>query len=165
MVQETISGFKKEGSWEEVVEYGEEITQVLENETDRKEFDEWDEWRPRSQESIDEDIPKKTAEKVSVDVDSSSDSLSDSPDPGDVDPEETTEGIGVKTAGKKIFSTVERAVYKNIMSKTGPCYFDNKLISANIKKKNGWIGNEEKFALEVDIYDSKLKERVRSSVA
>lgn len=144
MVQETISGFKTKGSWDDVVKHGEQISQILRKEgVEGKEFDEWEEWRPRSTEDIGHEIQDKTAEQVSV------------------DPEESS---GIKKTGKQVFQTIEETVYKNIMVKTNPCYFDNELISANIEKKTSVIGGSDKFSLEVKVYDSHLKDEIRKKL-
>ncbi len=47
------------------------------------------------------------------------------------------------------------------MSRVGPQYFDNELISANIRRvRNG----EGMFSLEVDVHPSDLKKKVRKKL-
>ena len=53
-MEESISGFKIHGAWDDVVEHGERITQALRQEdiedaaaSIREAFEEWDEWRPK----------------------------------------------------------------------------------------------------------------------
>ena len=69
-MEESISGFKVRGSWGDIVEHGERITSALreggvaEGEPDA--FEEWDEWRPKAHERIDEEVSEKTADQASV---------------------------------------------------------------------------------------------------
>jgi len=141
LVNESISGFKKDGSWEEIVEHGEHITEAIQDEgVEEGDFDDWDEWRPKSREGIDEEMTQKTAEKISFDAE---------------------EEPGVKKAAKKVIGTFEKAVYENVMGRSGPLYFDNDLVSARIEKNKSLIRSEEGFAFEVDIHDGSLKEKVR----
>ncbi len=146
MAQESITGFRKEGSWEEVVEHGEEITQVMKEsdaEIEGGNFDDWEEWRPKNKDDMGDEVVEKTAKKASIDPDSDS---------------------GIKKAGKKLFCSLEEAVYENVMGKASPCYFDNDLVSANIKDTSGRIGDTETFALEVDVYDADLKDEIRQNL-
>ena len=72
-MEESISGFKVRGAWDDIVEHGERITQALRQEdiegfpTDiREAFEEWDEWRPKTHERLSTDVNQKTAEQASV---------------------------------------------------------------------------------------------------
>lgn len=73
-MKETLSGFEEKGSWLDIVELSDRITEALQevelNEyisNSEQQFEEWNEWRPHYYETIDEDISKKTAEQASVD--------------------------------------------------------------------------------------------------
>ncbi|MDY6776111.1 MAG: DUF5828 family protein [Halobacteria archaeon] len=148
MAQESISGFRKEGTWEEVVEHGEEITRIMKDadadaDVEGSNFDDWQEWRPKNKDDMGDDIVEKTAKKASIDPDGDS---------------------GLKKASKKLFCSLEKAVYENVMGKASPCYFDNDLVSANIKDTSGRIGDSETFALEVDVYDADLKDEIRQNL-
>lgn len=138
MVQETISGFKKEGSWEEVVRHGEEITRILERHTESDEFDEWEEWRPRKHEDLHDEVVEKTVEKASVDP----------------------TGDGIKKKSQEFFREFEEAVYSKIVSKTNPLYFDNQLVSANIQKKGG----SEDYEFEVKVHPRSIRRNVRRTL-
>lgn len=145
MVNESISGFKKDGSWEEVVEHGENITDVLEEEeVGGDDFDDWDDWRPKTRENIGNDMTDKTAEQISADA---------------------ADDTGVKVVAKKAFGTFEKTIYSKVMGRAGPLYFDNDLISAKLERKKGLLKRgDEGFALEVDIHDLNLKEKVRKAL-
>lgn len=145
MVKEKLSGFKKEGTWDEIVDYGELVTDILDDEgVEGEDFEEWDSWRPRSEEGLGDEMRRKTAEKGSIGY------------------EEKAE---FKEAGKKLFSKFEEAVYEKVMGKVGHQYFDNDLISAHIErissKLTGKKPDEDQYLLEIDVHPSKLKDEVR----
>lgn len=143
MVTESLSGFKKDGSWNEVVEYGERITEILEDEdVESQNFDEWKDWRPKSKDNLGKEMAEKTAEKASIDCDESG---------------------GLTKTMKKAFENFEKTVYREVMGKAGPQYFDSDLISAHIEKA-GLLRGRQMFILEVDIHDLKLKEAVRKAL-
>ena len=66
-MEESIAGFKERGSWGDVVEHGERITQALRDAgVDSDALREWDEWRPKPHERLQKDVNKKTAAQASV---------------------------------------------------------------------------------------------------
>lgn len=137
MVQETISGFKKEGSWEEVVRHGERISSILERHVEGNDFTEWEEWRPREDEDFDDEVTEKTVKKASV----------------------NPVGEGFRKKSRQVFRGFEEAVYRKIVSKTNPLYFDNELVSANIEKKSSISSSE--YIFEVKVHPRSLRENVR----
>lgn len=58
-MQETVNGVKHEGDWEEVVEVTKKASAVVED-------DDFNEWRPRDSDNMDE-VRKRSAEKASSD--------------------------------------------------------------------------------------------------
>ena len=71
-MEESVSGFSERGTWSDIVEHGERITRALRDLTgdevdiDESALEEWDEWRPKHDERLDEDVNRKTAEQASV---------------------------------------------------------------------------------------------------
>ncbi len=74
-MQNAVSGFKVEGTWEDVVDHGERITRALiqaglgtaEASDELEEaLDEWEAWRPKTHDSFDDDIREKTADQASL---------------------------------------------------------------------------------------------------
>lgn len=63
------------------------------------------------------------------------------------------------TAIRKTIRKIESVVYKNIMTKVSPYYFDNGLINANINR----IG-KSKFSIEININDEDMREEVKDIV-
>ena len=186
-MEESVAGFKKRGSWVDVVEHGERITRALrdsggEQSVPTDPLDEWDEWRPKVEERLDEDVSEKTAEKATVsegegekagkapdeDVHTAGERLSESYENLD-DPdravEEAKESIGhlkraVDSAGRKAIRKVEGAVYKTVMTQVSPYYFDNELVSANVRR-----AGQDDYVFEVNVNDDDLKIRVSNALA
>ena len=71
-VEESVSGFRMRGSWVDVVEHGERITRALKDlgeegfDVGEAALEEWDEWRPKADERLREDVSEKTAEQASI---------------------------------------------------------------------------------------------------
>ncbi len=147
-------------------------------------FEEWNEWRPKLEEPV-ERLNEKTAEQAAVaegegeqkgrspdeDIKKAGEKLSNSyerldenPDP-DSAVEDWRESIGyvaraADSAGRKALRAVEGAVYRNVMTRMSPYYFDSELISANLgrARNNG-------YRIEVNVNDDDLKIRVSNRLA
>lgn len=192
IMEENISGFKVVGAWGEIVEHGERITQALreidvENNPDysgrfASAFEEWNEWRPKSHETFEQDVKEKTVDQASVkegegekagngpdeDLQIAGEKLSKSysalegrdfeeaVDTGSESLDHVTRAAD--SVGRKALRTVEKNVYRHVMTQLAPCYFDNELISANVQQPINDAG--EQFAFEVNINDDTLKEEV-----
>jgi len=184
-MEESVAGFKRRGTWGDVVEHGERITTAL-READADEayadaFEAWDEWRPKSHERIEEEVNEKTADQASVaegegekagktadeDLQTAGEELSESYEKlengenGDA-VEKWQDSLGhvkraADTAGRKALRKVEDVVYRNVMTQVAPYYFDNDLVSANVQR----VRSQEEFVLEVNVNDDDLKDAVR----
>ncbi|WP_262179072.1 DUF5828 family protein [Haloarcula laminariae] len=193
-IEESVSGFKTHGGWVDVVEHGERITQALkelfeddsvETDIDDEALEEFDEWRPKSHERLDEDVNEKTAEQASIDegkgeragkdpdedLQKAGEKLTESYESLD-EPDEAIDKWGesvdyvaraADSAGRKALRKVEDTVYRNVMTQIAPYYFDNPLVSANLQR----IGDEEapEYVFEVNVNDDDLKVRVSNRLA
>jgi len=188
-MEESVSGFKERGSWTDIVEHGERVTRALKDVIETESVDvaeaslaAWDEWRPKHDERLDEDVSEKTAEQASVekgagekegknpdeDLLDAGEKLAESYENLD-DPDEAvdrwTESIDLAaraadSASRKALRAVEGAVYKNVMTQLSPYYFDNELVSANVSR-----GGQDDYVLEVNVNDDDLKIRVSNRLA
>jgi hypothetical protein len=191
-MEESVSGFKTTGDWMAIVEHGERITRALRDiaaddevdvAVDEAALEEFDEWRPKSHERIDEDVNEKTAEQASVaegegekegkgpdeDLQTAGEKLAESYENLD-EPDEAVGKWGesidyvaraADSAGRKAIRTVENAVYRNVMTQIAPYYFDNELVSANLQQVRG----AEEYVFEVNVNDDDLKVRVSNRLA
>jgi hypothetical protein len=185
-MEESISGFKQRGSWGDIVEHGERITRALHDAgADGEAFDDWDEWRPKAHERLNEDVNAKTAEQAAVgegegekagkapdeDLQTAGEKISESYEKvGEGDNEGALESWqdsinhvarAADSAGRKALRAVEGTVYRKVMTQLAPYYFDNELVSANIQKTTRGEG-EDTFIFEVNVNDDHLKEEVSS---
>ncbi|MFB6183403.1 MAG: DUF5828 family protein [Haloarculaceae archaeon] len=190
-VEESVSGFKTRGGWVDVVEHGERIARALRDVADEGQpvdedaLEEFDEWRPKSHERLDEDVNEKTAEQASVDegagerrgkdpdddLQTAGEKLTESYENLE-DPDEAVEKWGesldyvaraADSAGRKAIRAVEDRVYKNVMTRIAPYYFDNELVSANLQRVAS--GDEPRYVFEVNVNDDDLKIRVSNKLA
>lgn len=177
-----VSGFKLEGSWDEIVEHGEKITFLLNEyrgEEYTEEFTEFNNWRPKISEHIEKEIEDKTVEKAQIEysvrpltvillhIVTVIDKIGRNIYQLNIVQiynelrtfifllGETVESILIN-----IFRKSEHFVYRNIMTTVSPYYFSNKLVSANIQKKN-----ESKYVLEIDINDDKIRGEMEENVS
>ncbi|MFB6218535.1 MAG: DUF5828 family protein [Halobacteriaceae archaeon] len=185
-MEDTISGFKVRGDWPAVVEHGERITRALRDsgfDEDDEPFAEWDEWRPKAHERLSEDVNEKTAEQAATsegegeragksadeDMREAGERLTESYRALDEEGaggaiEKWQDSIShveraVDTAGRKALRAVEDAVYRKVMTRFTPYYFDNELVSANIQR----AGDE--YVFEVNINDDDLKAEARERLS
>ncbi|MDY6819664.1 MAG: DUF5828 family protein [Halobacteriales archaeon] len=188
-MEERVSGFRIRGSWTDIVELGERITQALIDAGISDEaLDEWETWRPKAHERLDEEMRLKTSEQASVDE-------------GPGERSDVTAGEDIRTAGKKIreasgrlrdeapggalaslqdsvdhakraadttgrqaLRSIEDAVYRNLMTEVAPQYFDNELISANIRRTSQ-LDTDDEFVFEININDDDLKDEISDILA
>ena len=180
-MEESISGFKMRGDWGDVVEHGERIALALrEVGVDESAYYEFDEWRPKTHERIDEDVSEKTAAQASVsegkgeragktpgdDLQAAGEKLTESYEKVEENDAESAverwgESIGhvaraADSASRKALRKVEDTVYQKVMTQVAPYYFDNELISANIQEVSR-SGGDETFVFEVNVNDDELK--------
>jgi len=144
-------------------------------------FEEWEEWRPKAHERIEEDVPEKTADQASVaegegekagkdpeeDVRAAGEKLSESYEKLDDEDaagarEKWGESIeyvarAADSAGRKALRKVEDTVYQRVMTQLAPYYFDNELISANLQQSGR---ADDEFVFEVNVNDDELKTAV-----
>lgn len=195
-MEQSVAGFKVTGTWADAVEHGDRITYALRDlDVDRQDagydevyyraFQEWDDWRPKADERIRDEVAKKTAEQASIgegegekagkapdeDLKSAGEKLAESYQAVEDEPSEAVDKWGesidyvaraADSAGRKALRKVEDAVYRRVMTSISPYYFDNELISANIQRKRG--ATEPTYVFEVNINDEDLKREVASKL-
>jgi hypothetical protein len=187
-MEESVSGFKERGSWAEVVEHGERVTRALkdlakgDHEIPDDPLVEWDEWRPKVEERLDEDVSEKTAEQAAVDegegeragkkpnedVQAAGEKLTESYESLD-EPDRAVEKAGesidyikraADSASRRALRAVEGTVYKTVMTQVSPYYFDNELVSANVRR-----AARDDYVFEVNVNDDDLKIHVSNKLA
>lgn len=186
-MKEHVSGFKEQGNWVDIVEHGERITAALRDvKCSDEAFDEWDNWRPKIDEQLHGDMREKTTEQAHVeegpgenadqspkeDLRNAGRGLADIHNgANELDEmiDEWRESIRyVARAGdsvsRKAIRSFEDAVYMRLMTRLCPLYFDNTLISANLRRHEQ-RNVADTYILEVNINDNDLKTAVREQLA
>lgn len=149
-VEEDSFGYSLEGSWDEVVRFGEEVISTFEEHgVEQETISEWDAWRPRSGEQEGE-MREKTVEKAKVDEgDRTAEGVAETAEKLSETREKTAEGeIGeaaekaseasksvgktVEDASRDVVRAVEDKVYRRI-TKTNPLYFDSENFNASLE--------------------------------
>jgi hypothetical protein len=149
-VEEDSFGYSLEGSWQEVVRFGEEIVSTFEeHDVEQDTISDWDSWRPRSGERQNE-MREKTVEKAKVEEgDDTAESAAETAEKLSETREKTAEGdIGeaaekaseasksagkaVRDASRDIVRAVEDRVYRRI-TKKNPLYFDAENFNASLE--------------------------------
>jgi len=190
-VEESVSGFEVRGGWVDVVEHGERLVRALKDlaeegePVDDEALDAFDEWRPKSHERLDEDVNEKTADQASVaegdgekagkdvdeDLQTAGEKLTESYERLD-DPDAAVDKWGesldyvaraADSAGRKAVRKVEDTVYRNVMTRIAPYYFDNELVSANLQRVGN--GDRPEYVFEVNVNDDDLKIKVSNKLA
>jgi len=189
-MEESISGFKVRGAWDDVVEHGERITQALRQEAieDAPEeihdaFAEWDEWRPKAHERLSTDVSEKTADQASVDegegekagkaasedVKKAGEKLSESYEQienGDDEAavERWQDSIGYVTRAADSAGRKAIRTVENTVYRNVMTqlapYYFDNLLVSANIQKPARSGDEELFIFEVNINDDDLKEAV-----
>ncbi|QLK27777.1 DUF5828 family protein [Natrinema zhouii] len=198
-MEERVSGFEVSGSWTDVVELGERITEAMKDagvhDPDQasgahfaRAFEEWEKWRLKAHERLDEEMSSKTSAQASVDegagersgtsasadlhnagekLEAASDELRDDESTEAIDRMQESLGHAkraVDTTGRQTLRSIEDSVYQDVMTQFAPYHFDNELVSANIRQTNRLEDGDE-FVFEVNINDDELKAAVSDTLS
>jgi hypothetical protein len=169
----------------DVLESGELPTDEDDGEVDEDALatalEQWDEWRPKSHELLGQEIREKTAEHASVgegageragqtagdDLQTAGEEIAESyrkleSDDTEGAVEKWQDSLGhvaraADSASRKAIRSVEDTVYKRLMTQVAPYYFDNALVSANLRRSRS---PEGPFTFEVNVNEDGLKAAV-----
>lgn len=178
-VQKTVGGYRFEGGWEEVVDRGREVTSTLkETDADQSELEEWEEWRPRRGESLEDEVREKTVEKACM----PENQAEREGETVRAQSEQAVQELGAAaqeasrgrarrafdrvgafarrtllladTLTRKGLRRVERVVYSDVVTRANPYYFDSGMVSASIERKTGILrGSDGGYRLVVRVND------------
>lgn len=184
------SGISMKGNWNEVADFCEMFTKMLEEKCQgwrgrskkngrvQQDLQEWKDWYPKRDDSEGK-LEVKTASqakfkpKKSTKKDfkkSASDFSSFQRDLKEKNPKKEVYSFrsGLQKGARAAFSTIgrwlgklEEFIYRQVITKTNPFYFDSSLLSASLTKNKKPFNKEEKdYRLNIKIHDRKLRERV-----
>ncbi|MFB6292054.1 MAG: DUF5828 family protein [Candidatus Nanohaloarchaea archaeon] len=155
-VEETHSGLKKEGDWEEVAEFAREVEEAMEEAAEDGSVEKFEEWRPREEED-ESDVKEKTVKSamlkenglekesdgVTKDLRDASEKVAEAGKRAAKmeGPEEELKDAS-KDAAKPFYTRFARAfrrlesfVYSKISLRFNPYYLDTEDFSVDMKKK------------------------------
>ena len=190
-MEETVTGVKVTGRWKDVVDTGKEATETLKQEADEESVAEWDEWRPREHEDLDMEVKDKTVEKAVVrknqaeragkgPVEEAQQAAEEAQQAaeealhGDIETAATSSWralyagiLSVDMVVRKLFRGLEYVVYRHLMARTGPQYFDSELVSASITRTGGSIhrrSDGEEFELSINVNDDSVQDTFKEQM-
>ncbi len=171
----TNSGLKFEGDWEEICDFSKDLENVMKKYLEsRKEIDDFDDWRPQLEDS-DDDMKEKTAEEAAIDeknievnfegtrkeINRAEEKMIDSI-------EDLKKGINPSKDLKEALMEIEKVlgvesirsarkaektIYKKLMLKLNPYYFDTEDFSVNLERERNGI-----YCLRINVTDENLRE-------
>lgn len=174
-VEVTNSGLKFEGDWEQVCHFSNELEDVMEEYLESKEeIDEFEEWKPHEEDSV-EDMRDKTAEEAAVgeknieeDFKGMKEEFGEAEEKMIESVEDISEGVDPSRDLKealaeieKVFGVeslrsvrkIEKTIYKKLMLKLNPYYFDTKDFSVNLEMER-----DGAYCLRINVSDESLRE-------
>ena len=177
----TNAGFKYEGSWEDICEFSKDLENVITHCIHKSDsIKHYHHWRPRLEES-EKDITEKTAEeaamkkkKVETEFDGTKDEIEEVEEKfkesiKDVknghnpskDLKDATKHIEKLVETKSIRSVrkMEEIIYKKLMLKFNPYYFDTEDFSVNIEDNKG------KYILTINISDENKRKNMIKNIS
>lgn len=158
---------------------------------DRDQLSDWEKWRPREDERFSKEVREKTVERACVNRNQVEDDGKTAVETvgeavGDMgravenaskgrnaaasrQSREACKGVflSVDTVARKLVRTIEMVVYRYIVSRTNPYYFDSEPVSAELQRKRDLMRRsteEQAYELAVTINDEDILEDVRESV-
>lgn len=178
-----VSGFRLEGSWGGIVEHAHRISRALIRAGAHEDgygdaLEAYERWRPREQEAL-EEVQERTIEQASIEEGEGEkkdvgvrEDLADAgrklgEAAGQAKENEAPEALrelgasakhasrAADTASRRAMRSLEEGLYRHVMTRTSPYYFDNRLISANLERRGS-----DRFLLEVNVKDDALKDAV-----
>ncbi len=149
----------------------------------REALHEFEHWRPRPGETFEEDLRPRTAEQASLvrgegeqkgrstgeDLERAGQALVA---PGSVAYVDASvirrlweasrlTGRALDTGLRGALRRFEEAIYEHLMTRAAPCYFDNRIVSANLAKL---ANDQDEYSFEININADELKQRVSRHV-
>ncbi len=193
IVMQDVKALTFRGEWNEVVNKGEAVSEALQDvEAEDEHVEAWEEWRPREEEAFDKELREKTAktacvEKNAVEQDGKSAVEEAGAAVGDLGRavEAATNGerdtaseksrhaavsfaLSVDTVVRKAVRRFELIVYKHVVTRTNPYYFDNSMIFAAMQEKHTLLSKtgkkEKEYSLSVEIQDDDVSNKVAEHI-
>ena len=179
-VEMTNAGLKCKGSWDDICDFARELEGVMkECVANEDSIEQFDEWRPRENEDY-SDMTERTAEKAAIgekhveeefngakqemkdveaDVKKAFDDVINGGKAGEdiKDSSKHFERL-VEAESVRSLRKIEEIIYKKIMLKFNPDYFDTENFSVNLEK------NHEDYVLTINVTDEDNRKSIKDLV-
>ncbi len=166
-IEMTNSGISLTGDWEDICSFAKDFENVIrDTEASNRTLSRYSNWRPRRDDSQ-EDIKQKTVDEAKLDIkdlersgfSKKVDDMCDREDIGNLIAVTSKAVKGLYLGSARYFSKIEELIYRNIMLKYNPYYFDGIEFSANLR-----LNNKKDCRLKVNFTDESMHDRVKQIV-
>ncbi len=177
----TNAGFKYEGSWEEICEFSKDLENIISHCIHKSDsIQHYHHWRPREDDN-EKDITDKTAEeavikktKVEKEFDGTKEEIVEAEEKFKDSIKEVKNGHNpskdlkeaskhmeklVETKSIQSLRNMEEIIYKKLMLKFNPYYFDTEDFSVNIEDK------KDRYILTINISDENKRESMIEDIS
>lgn len=167
----TNAGIKYQGDWDEICEFADYLSEIIDEHIDDKNLDNYNDWKPEKHEdenvlsgktakeaSINETkIEKKASDTKKQHMNEERDSFDSS---NDNRVRRVCKGLGRTMGAKSIESIrkIEIQIYDKIMLRLNPFYFDVENFSINVEKNNGY------YILSLNIPDEDIRKDIKKKL-
>ncbi len=191
-MEETVSGVKFQGRWKKMVEKARQVTEALEESAEQKDIEAWDNWRPSEEEDLDREVKERTVEEAALDESElEKDVESVAEETGDAvkvagsavskvaggNIEEASEKSQEAASGffrslgvsvRKFLRKTEHIIYRHIIARANPQYFDSELVSASLHERNHFQRRKDtedrEYVMAVNINDDTVSEEFQEKM-
>lgn len=167
-----VFGFEYKGDEEGIVEKSKEIQDIL-NEEEYEEAEEWEKWRPKKDEDIDEEMRKRSVEKTSIGEESADKNRKKAEKNLEEAKEKIDENYFLETfynlkkyVKEKIIEilklTEKILLYK--MSKYSPKYYEDNKFNSSIEENTSLTKDDGEYKMKVNFEKEEINEKAKEKV-
>jgi hypothetical protein len=173
--QETNSGVKKKGNWQDIAEFAREVEDaVKDSDLEDEEVEEYNDWRPREEET-EEEIKERTAEKAAIKVSRENVSvINEAEKAGKKFAEAGEKATKLESPKNDVFDGIkqfssgiilkmasvaqgfEKSVYRRFMLRFNPYFYDTTNLSVDMRsKRNG------EYQMDVSVTEDEARKNLK----
>ncbi len=174
-LEETNSGVKKKGDWEEISEFAREVEKAVEDtDLEDDEVEEYNDWRPREDED-EKDIRDRTAEKATIKVPRENVSvINEAEEAGkkiaeaggkakklESPKDDISDGFkqfwtGMIYKSAELMQNFEKAIYRRFMLRFNPYYYDTANLSVDMRSDR-----KGDYQMDVSVSEDEARENLK----
>lgn len=175
-LQETNSGIKKKGDWNEIAEFAREVEDaVKDSDLDDEEIQQYNDWRPREEET-EKDIKERTAEKAAIEVSRDEVSIINETEKAgkkfakagekasklESPKNDFIQGIrhfisGISFKSAEVAREFEQEIYRRFMLRFNPYFYDTTNLAVDMRTKK----KDEEYEMDVSVTKDEARENLK----